>query len=124
MASQYKSIISALFFIISCNAVASEGGSSGIKCTPEDAPKNIQPIANFSMIAPGTVEIATADAFSGKYIKYSISAPVTNPANILKIKIKNGTLLIQAVAKDEFDATVTATNPCGSASVVFSVKID
>jgi hypothetical protein len=97
--------------------------NSSIECAESDIPINTQPLPDISLQVPNTVSISAADVFSGSRIIYSISALVTNPENLVKINIRNGTIIIEAQAEDEFPVTATATSPCGVATVTFNVTI-
>lgn len=95
-----------------------------ITCAEGDAPQNIQPLSDMNLTAKQDVQIQASPAFTGKYIAWSISAPVTNPTNIIMIDRRKGGVFINAQAAEEkFVVTVTASSPCGSASTSFNVTI-
>lgn len=116
------SIISSWMLFMSSIGFAAEESESR-QCAPEDIPKLIHPIDNWHMVLGNTSQISASDAFSGNKILYSISALVHDPNNKVMINRRNGIVRIEAVSKEEFEVTVTATNPCGNASAVFNVKI-
>lgn len=94
-----------------------------ITCSEGDAPNNIEPLPDMNLIAGQDRQIQASPAFTGKYIAWSVSAPLTNATNTIMIDRRKGGVFINAKAEDKFVVTITASSPCGSASTSFNVTI-
>ncbi|STX50560.1 Uncharacterised protein [Legionella busanensis] len=93
-------------------------------CTEEDKPKVNQELSDVDLQVGQTKVISAAEAISGTKMYYTISALVTNPKNQVIINRRTGIVVIKANFEDEFPITVNATNPCGTTSLTFNVKIN
>lgn len=87
------------------------------------APKEVNSIANYEIIAGNVTTINAAPTFEGKDLTFAVAAKPSNHKNKIMIDERKGTVRIQAEAKDSFDVTVVAKNACGAASSVFNVQI-
>lgn len=94
-----------------------------ITCSEGDAPKNTQPISDMNLVEQQNIQAQASTAFTGKYIAWSISAPVNYADNTVMIDRRKGSFYINAAVKDQFVVTITASSPCGSASTSFHVTI-
>lgn len=90
----------------------------------EVAPKVLNPIADYEIIAGNAATIAAGPAFEGKDLTFAVAAKPANHKNKIAIDARTGSVRIQAEAKDNFNVTVVAKNACGAASIVFNVQID
>lgn len=99
--------------------------SSGSVCQPgELPPKALNPIGDYDIIANNVALITSAPTFDGKNLTFSVTAKPKNIKNIVTIHAKTGVIRIQAEAKDKFDVTVLAKNPCGQAVNTFNILIE
>ncbi|MGQ3888044.1 hypothetical protein ACQUW5_03300 [Legionella sp. CNM-1927-20] len=127
-----------LFFILTQNvyysqAVSSESNQDNIikpseelsaACTEEDEPKVGQEPSDIDLQVGQTKIISASEAITGTKIYYTVSALVTNPQNQVIINRRTGSVIIKAEVEDEFPVTINATNPCGTTSITFNVKIN
>ncbi|WP_131781093.1 hypothetical protein [Legionella gresilensis] len=93
-------------------------------CTEEDKPKVNQELSDIDLQVGQTKVISAAETILGTKMYYTISALVTNPENQVIINRRTGIVVIKANFADEFPVTVNATNPCGTTSLTFNVKIN
>lgn len=123
---KYGQIIFVFLSVLCClnTAYSLTPQKSTAACQASDIPKVIKKLENYDIISSNVSSIATAFAFSGNQLVYSVSAHPKHKINKVTIDSKTGQIRVDAEKRDLFDVFVKVKNSCGSATTKFNVQID